>query len=91
MEAAIGAHLFNQAMIHGFEVYYWREGNHEIDFVIRKGRKITAIEVKTGFEHNEKPFEAFKKLYPDARTILVGEHGIGFEQFLITPVETYLL
>mgnify|MGYP003394194090 CR=1 FL=1 len=76
-------------MIHGFEVYYWREGNNEIDFVLRKGNKITAIEVKTGYEYNAKPFEIFKKEYPKARTLLVGEHGVNLEQFLTTPIETY--
>ena len=90
VEAGVGAYIFNQAMIHGFEVYYWREGIYEIDFVLRKGNKITAIEVKTGFEYNTKPFEIFKKAYPKARTILIGEHGIDPEQFLTTPVETYL-
>ena len=90
VEAGVGAYLFNQSMIRGFEVYYWREGTHEIDFILRKGNKITAIEVKTGFEYNAKPFEIFKKEYPKARTILVGEHGIDLEQFLTTPIETYL-
>ena len=90
VEAAIGAHLCNQAMIHNFEVYYWREGTNEIDFVLRKGDKITAVEVKTGFEHNTKAFEIFQKEYPKARTMIVGEYGVALEQFLITPIETYL-
>lgn len=90
VEAGVGAHLFNQAMIRPFEVYYWRDGNHEIDYVIRKGDKVTAIEVKTGFEYNAKAFELFKQKYSRARTLIVGENGVGLEEFLRTPIETYL-
>ncbi len=89
VEAAIGAHLFNQSMIHNFEVYYWREGTNEIDFVLRKADKIIAIEVKTGFEHNTKAFEIFQNAYPKARTMIVGEYGTPLEKFLTTPIETY--
>ena len=90
VESGIGAHLFNQAAVQGFEVFYWREGNHEIDFVLRKGKKVTAVEVKTGFDQNTKAFEVFKEKYPQARTMLVGENGVGIEEFLSTPVETYI-
>ena len=90
VESGIGAYLFNQSMIHNFEVYYWREGTSEIDFILRKGKKITAIEVKTGFEYNTQAFEIFQKEYPKARTLLVGEHGVDIEKFLSTPIETYI-
>ncbi|MEI7999408.1 MAG: DUF4143 domain-containing protein, partial [Candidatus Omnitrophota bacterium] len=90
VEAGVGAYLFNQSIVYGFEVYYWREGNNEIDFILRKGNKITAIEVKTGFENNLKAFEVFQKEYPKARTLLVGESGISLEEFLTTPIGTYL-
>lgn len=90
VESGVGAYLFNQSMIHDFEVYYWREGTSEIDFILRKGKKITAIEVKTGFEYNTKAFEIFQNKYPQARTLLVGEQGVDIEKFLSTPLETYL-
>ncbi|MBU9889812.1 MAG: DUF4143 domain-containing protein, partial [Candidatus Omnitrophica bacterium] len=90
VEASVGAHLFNQAMIHSFEVYYWRDGNHEVDYVIRKGGRVTGIEVKTGFEYNTRSFEIFQQRYPKARTLIVGENGTGLEEFLMTPVLTYL-
>lgn len=90
VESGVGAYLVNQSIIHDFEVYYWREGTNEIDFILRKGKKITAIEVKTGFEYNAKAFEIFQKEYPQARTLLVGGHGVNIEEFLSTPIETYL-
>ena len=33
-ESGIGAYLVNQAFIHRFEVFYWRERNDEVE---RKG------------------------------------------------------
>jgi hypothetical protein len=89
VEASVGAHLFNQSMLFNYEVYYWREGNTEIDFILRKGNKLIAIEVKTGFENDPRPFAAFLKKYPKARVMLVGGQGMDLESFLTTPVRTF--
>lgn len=48
VESVIGAHLVNAAAAGGMAVYYWRERNHEVDFVVKAGRRLTAIEVKSG-------------------------------------------
>lgn len=93
-EVAIGAHLVNQAMSHGINVYYWREGNDEVDFVLRKGNRVTAIEVKSGSKWSSLPgLSEFLKRYPSARTCVVGGPDLGLQQFLETPilkwVETY--
>ncbi len=89
VEVAIGAYLYNQALASGYEVYYWRDGNVEIDFVVKYGEKLLGIEVKTGFEYGGKAFDIFKKKYPKSQTLLVGEYGINVEKFLKTPVEEY--
>src|SRR5438093_9515031 len=47
VESAVGAHLANAAAMGLCEVFYWRDGNHEVDFVVRAGKKLVAIEVKT--------------------------------------------
>src|SRR3989338_4643406 len=90
VEVAIGAYLYNQALVNGYEIYYWREGDIEVDFVVRFGEKLLGIEVKTGFEYGGKAFDIFKKRYPKARTLLIGEYGVNVEKFLKTPVEEYL-
>src|SRR3989338_3201250 len=89
VEVAVGAYLYNQALVNGSEVYYWREDHDEIDFVVRLGGKLLGIEVKTGFEHGGKAFDVFQKKYPKARTLLVGEYGVNIEKFLNTPIEAY--
>ncbi|EQD49877.1 ATPase, partial [mine drainage metagenome] len=47
-ESAVGAHLVNAAAEGSCELFYWREDNQEVDFIVRAGRKITAMEVKSG-------------------------------------------
>ena len=49
-ESAIGAHIVSQAFIHRFEVYYWRDGSDEVDFILKKNQKIIAVEVKSNAE-----------------------------------------
>jgi hypothetical protein len=90
VEVAVGAYIYNQALVKGFEVYYWREDHDEIDFVVRKGEKLLGIEVKTGFEYGGKAFDIFQRQYPKAKTLLVGEYGVNIEKFLSTPIEEYL-
>lgn len=87
VESSVGADLLNKGILEGVEVYYWREGNNEVDFVLRKGSAITAIEVKSG----QKKMDArglfmFKKHYPRAKTLIVGHGGMGLEEFLEIPI-----
>ena len=48
VESAVGAHLVNGTVGEDCEVFYWRERSREVDFVVRSGRLLTAIEVKSG-------------------------------------------
>ena len=81
-ESAIGAYIISEAFVHRFEVYYWREGNDEVDFVLKKNQKIVAIEVKSNGETKTTGMERFHKLFYPLATIVVGENGIQPELFL---------
>lgn len=48
VESAVGAHLANAAACGACELFYWREQSREVDFVVRTGRTVLAIEVKSG-------------------------------------------
>ena len=48
VETAVGAHLYNTSIGTAVELSWWRHRNHEVDFVLRRGPYLTAIEVKTG-------------------------------------------
>lgn len=81
-ESAIGAYIISEAFGHRFDVYYWREGNDEVDFVLKKNQKIVAIEVKSNGETKTTGMERFHKLFNPLATIVVGENGIQPELFL---------
>jgi len=90
-ESAVGAHLVNAAATGACEVFYWREGNREVDFVLRKGRVVVAIEVKSGRTPVALPgLAAFGKAFRSKRTLLVGGDGIPVDEFLSRPVEYWL-
>ena len=87
VEVAVGAHLVNQGVSHGIDVYYWRQGNYELDFVLRKGSRITAVEVKSGAKRTGiSGLSEFIKQYGSSRIFTVGGSGLGLREFLETPI-----
>lgn len=91
VESAVGAHLANAAASGDCELFYWRDGNREVDFVARMGRTVTAIEVKTGRARDFLPgLSAFVAAFKPKRQLLVGGDGIAVEAFLRTPVARWL-
>ncbi|MEQ9002417.1 MAG: ATP-binding protein [Pseudomonadales bacterium] len=87
VESAVGAHLANAAQRGECQLHYWRERNHEVDFVVRAGRRLTAIEVKSGRAPQTHPgTAAFVEAFRPQRTLLVGGDGIALEEFLTRPV-----
>ena len=53
------------------EIFYWRDGNLEVDYVVKKGKRLVAIEVKSGRRKNEKGLKAFCERHPEARPIFI--------------------
>ncbi|MBI2535868.1 MAG: ATP-binding protein [Gemmatimonadetes bacterium] len=91
VESAIGAHLANAAATGAFDLCYWRERNREVDFVVRSGRLITAIEVKSGRTRDALPgMAAFAEAFRPKRQLIVGADGIPVEEFLSRPVERWV-
>jgi predicted AAA+ superfamily ATPase len=91
VESAVGAHLANAAAAGGCEVFYWRERGREVDFVVKSGRMLVAIEVKSGRLRESLPgMRAFVQAFEPERTLLVGGDGIPVEEFLLHPVEHWV-
>lgn len=91
VESAVGAYLANAAAAGVCELFYWRDRNREVDFVVRAGRTVTAIEVKSGRAREALPgLEAFETAFKPTRTLLVGGDGIALEEFLSRPVEHWV-
>ena len=86
VESAVGAHLANAAAASLCELFYWRDRNREVDFVVRVGRTVTAIEVKSGrAPQAHAGTAAFALAFKPQRTLLVGGDGITLEEFLARP------
>jgi predicted AAA+ superfamily ATPase len=72
-------------------VFYWREQNREVDFIIRAGRTVVAFEVKSGRSPDAFPGLAeFSKAFNPTRTLLIGGDGIALDEFLAQPIEHWL-
>ncbi len=90
VETAVGAHLLRAAQASGFELSWWREASREVDFVMRKGRRLVAIEVKSGTRREALPgLDFFARQHPSARRLLVGGDGIDLETFLLGDPERW--
>jgi predicted AAA+ superfamily ATPase len=91
VESAIGAHLANAQAAGVCEVFYWRERNREVDYVVKAGRTVTAIEVKSGRVGEALPgMAAFAETFKPQRMLVVGGDVISVEQFLLKPVEEWV-
>jgi uncharacterized protein len=91
VESAVGAHLANAAAGGVCELFYWRERNQEVDFVLRRGRRVVAIEVKSGRPPDSlRGLDAFTSAFRPTRTLLVGGDGIPLDEFLSRPVAHWL-
>jgi predicted AAA+ superfamily ATPase len=90
-ESAVGAHLINSAAGTGVELFYWRERGREVDFVLRSGNTVVAIEVKSGSRKEALPgMDAFENAFKPQRKLLVGGDGIPLEKFMLTPAADWV-
>lgn len=90
VESAVGAHLLHTAGAGGPELSWWRDGRHEVDFVLRHGERVTAIEVKTTPARTAGGLSAFQARFPGARALVVGPGGVPLEAFLAEPAGHWL-
>ncbi|MHB0976154.1 MAG: ATP-binding protein [Candidatus Aquicultorales bacterium] len=91
LESAIGAHLLSITLDKRLELYYWRERDKEVDFVIRNGRNLIAIEVKSGRKKGSlSGMAAFDKTFSPNHKLLVGADGIPIADFLRSDLSDWL-
>lgn len=91
VESSIGAHLANGIKGKNIELYYWRENNKEVDFVLVKNKSVVAIEVKSGIpKMYMSGMESFCREYKNVpiKKLLVGKGGMPVEEFLsLSPTD----
>lgn len=82
VETAVGATLLAWSRTQRFDLCWWRDKDDEVDFVISKGSKLTAIEVKSGRVKRTGGLEEFCRRFPNARPVIVGDRNTSVEDFL---------
>ena len=90
VESAIGTHLVNQSIKNNFSLYYWRERNDEVDFVLQQGQKIIALEVKSTLSRTKRGMQSFQKRFNPWKTYIIDNKNISWKEFLkINPVDLF--
>lgn len=87
VESAVGAYLVGNAEEYGYKVYYWREDNYEVDFVLEKRGVLIAIEVKSGRRTTNEGIAIFNKKFSPKMAFVVGSGALSIEEFLTLDLE----
>ncbi|MYA66263.1 MAG: ATP-binding protein [Gammaproteobacteria bacterium] len=97
VESSVGAHLFNTRGP-GVKLFYWREQNDEVDFVLQRGRRLLAVEVRSGSKPiGRRGFDAFRKRFnTEIETLTViteqgalTEDNVPLAEFLSVPADDW--
>lgn len=65
------------------QLYYWREGNEEVDFVVQYKGQVIALEVKAGKKQAHSGLNVFAKAFNPHKSLLIGDDGIPWQEFLL--------
>jgi predicted AAA+ superfamily ATPase len=88
-ESAVGAELLARHLAHSSTqplIHYWRDGVNEVDFVLQHRGELFAFEVKTGANQgNVKGLDAFCKLNPACRPLVIGTGGLPLHTWFAAP------
>lgn len=90
VESAVGAHLLTTARADAVDVLYWNVGAKEVDYVLRKGDRLSALEVKSAEATNISGMKEFKAKYPRAKTYLIGGQGLPLKEFFLHTASDFL-
>ena len=85
VESAVGAHLVNTRSSRT-SVKYWKDGIHEVDFVLSRGPHTVGIEVKSGeAPATHSGLSEFERRFKPRKTLIVGDSGVPLHEFLSVP------
>lgn len=82
-ESAVGTHLLNSSYENNYQLYYWNENSMEVDYILQKGSKVVAIEVKSGKDSTNTGMAIFDSKFHPSSLYTVGTDGIPIKDFLL--------
>jgi len=90
IESAVGAYLVNESLRESFNLYYWRDRNDEVDFVIEKNGKLIGIEVKSTLLRNKRGMSEFQRKFKPVKTVCIDNKTMPWNEFIrIDPVDLF--
>lgn len=90
VESTIGSYLLNQVDEYDYKLFYWRERDDEVDFILEYNRQCIAIEVKSGRRTTNKGLSIFSDKFHPIHSFVVGSGGIPIEEFLTWDIYNLL-
>ena len=90
VESAVGCYLLDKADELEYQLYYWRENNEEVDFVITRGDRLVGIEVKSGRWQMNSGLATFRERFHPQYSLVVGGAVMPLEEFFKGDLESLL-
>jgi len=95
VENAVGATLASSAESEGWNLFYWRDRQYEVDCIIQSGDTLLAIEVKSGMGTIDlEGMRMFQHRHPQAKLLVVGSDQpqagmtcVSLRDFFLEPVK----
>jgi len=80
-ESLVGAQLVKT----GLPIFYWQQGDYEVDYIIEYRNQVIAIEVKSGRSRKAKSLSVFTEKHPKTKLIFIDKDN--YTQFEKNPVQ----
>ena len=90
VESAVGCYLLDKADELDCDLFYWREDNEEVDFVLRRADKLLAIEVKSGKRQSNSGLSTFRQMYNPQHSLVVGGQALPLEDLFKGDIASLL-
>ena len=90
VESAVGCYLLDKADELEYQLYYWRDNNEEVDFVITRGDRLLAIEVKSGRWQMNSGLATFRERFHPQYSLVVGGSAMPLVEFFGGNLENLL-
>lgn len=90
VESAVGCYLLDKADELECDLFYWRENNEEVDFVLRRADKVLAIEVKSGKRQSNSGLSTFRQMYNPQHSLVVGGQALPLEDLFKGDIASLL-